>query len=143
MTDSDRQIGRRWFEEVWNKGRREVIEEMVAPHGVVHDGSTVSVGPEGFYAFYDRMRAAFSDIRVTVEDEICQDDKVCVRWTCSLRHTGEGMGFPPSDQTATFTGISILRVADGKLIEGWQNWDMLGMLEQLKGSRTAATYIGA
>ena len=143
MTTEERSLGERFFEEVWNKGRREMIAELIAPNAVVHDSGTDSVGPEGFYPFYDRLRSAFSEMRVTVEDIIAEGDKVVVRWSCSCKHTGEGLGFPPTGRTASVTGISILRVSDGKLLEGWQNWDMLGMMEQLQGTRSSATYIGA
>jgi hypothetical protein len=64
MTEEDRGLGTRWFEEVWNKGRREVIAEMLAPDAVLHEGGVDSVGPEGFYPFFDRLRAAFSELRV-------------------------------------------------------------------------------
>jgi steroid delta-isomerase-like uncharacterized protein len=143
MTDLDRSLGARWFEEVWNKGRREAIAEIMAPDSVLHDGERDTVGPEGFYPFYDRLRAAFSDLHVTVHDTIAEGDQVCVRWTCSCRHTGNGLGMPPTNKTVQVTGISILRVANGQMLEGWQNWDMLGMLEQIQGRRPAATYVAA
>ena len=144
MTDLERGLGRRWFEQVWNEGRREAIAEMLAPDGVIHDGGIDSVGPEGFYPFFDRMHAAFSDLRVRVEDTIADGDKICVRWSCTAEHTGDGLGIAPTGVTIHVTGISILRVADDKLVEGWQNWDMLGMMEQInKGGGKAATYIAA
>ena len=143
MTNEERNLGQRWFEEVWNKGRREAIAELLAPEAVIHDGGTDSVGPEGFYPFYDRLRSAFSEMRVTVEDTIAEGDKVVVRWACSCKHTGDGLGFPATGQAVSFTGVSIVRVSGGKLLEGWQNWDMLGMLEQLQETRSSATYIGA
>ena len=143
MTDSERALGSKWFEEVWNKGRRDAIPEMLAAGAVIHDGGTDSVGPQGFYAFYDRIRSAFSEIRVTVADIFAEDDKVVVRWSCSCKHTGEGLGFPATARTVSFTGISIIRIHEGKIAEGWQNWDMLGMIQQLQGTSTNATYIGA
>jgi steroid delta-isomerase-like uncharacterized protein len=141
MTEMERNLGNRWFEEVWNKGRREAIAEMVAPQAVIHDGATDSVGPEGFYPFFERMNATFSDIHVTVHDTIAEHDRVCVRWSCSLRHTGDGLGIPASGKTIHVTGISIIRVAGGKLVEGWQNWDMLGMMDQIQSRDRSATYI--
>jgi steroid delta-isomerase-like uncharacterized protein len=143
MTDSERALGRRWFDEVWNKGRRDAIAEMLAPDGVIHDGNTDTVGPDGFYPFFERLNAAFSDFRVDVEDSIAEGDKICVRWSCRAKHTGHGLGMPPTGVAIHVTGISILRVANGKLVEGWQNWDMLGMMQQIQGHETAATYIGA
>ena len=143
MTDVDRGVGARWFDEVWNKGRRAAIAELLAPDAVLHEDDKDIVGPEGFYAFYDRLNAAFSDFRVTVQDTIAEGDRLCVRWTCSCKHTGDAMGMPATHKTVHVTGMSILRIANGRLVEGWQNWDMLGMLEQIQGLSRSATYVSA
>src|SRR5690242_15877410 len=143
MTQTDRDIGKRWFEEVWNKGRREMIAELLAPDGVLHEGGVDSVGPDGFYAFFDRMNAALTEIQVTIQDTIAEGDRVCVRWTCTARHTGDGLGIPATGKRITVTGISIIRVSNGKMLEGWQNWDMLGMIEQIRSSGMTATYVSS
>ena len=141
--DNDRDLAARWFQEVWNKRRREAIGELLAEGAPVHDGETIVHGPAGFYAFFDRMQSAFSGIHVTVEETIAEGDKVCVRWRCSLKHTGAGLGMAPTGKTLETTGITIIRVAGGKIAEGWQNWDMLGLMQQIQGHHHAATYIGA
>jgi steroid delta-isomerase-like uncharacterized protein len=144
MPETGRTLGLRWFEEIWNRGRREAVPELLAPDGVIHDGATDSTGPEGFYPFFDRMNRIFSEIHVTLEDTIAEGDTACVRWSCTMKHTGEGVGVPPTGGTIQVTGISILRASGGKIVEAWQNWDMLGMMEQIQGrSNSAATYIGA
>jgi steroid delta-isomerase-like uncharacterized protein len=143
MTDFERNLGLRWFEMVWNQGRREAIAEMFAPDGVLHDGGTTAVGPNGFYPFFDRMNASLSDIRVNVEDSMADGDRVCVRWSCTARHTGDGLGFPATGAPINVTGISMLRARDNQIIEAWQNWDMLGMIEQIRGVAKAAAYAGA
>jgi steroid delta-isomerase-like uncharacterized protein len=143
MTELERGLGTRWFEEVWNKGNRAAIAEMLGPEAVLHEGGTDSVGPEGFYGFYDRLNAAFSDFHVTVHDTIVEGDRACVRWTCTCKHTGNALGIPATYKTVHVTGISILRIADGRMVEGWQNWDMLGMLEQIQGLNRSATYVRA
>lgn len=143
MTDLDRGLGTRWFEEVWNKGRRAAIVEMLAPNAVLHEGDRDSVGPEGFYEFFDRLNAAFSEFQVTVHDTFAEGDRECVRWSCSCKHTGDALGMPATHKTVRVTGISIVRISDGRMVEGWQNWDMLGMLEQIQGSGRSATYVSA
>ena len=143
MTDLERDLGRRWFEQVWNQRRREAIAEMLTPEAVLYESGIDSIGPEGFYPFYDRLRATFPDLHVDVEDTIAEGDKICVRWSCTAKHTGGVLGIAPTGVTIHVTGISILRAAGGKLVEGWQNWDMMGMMEQIKGGGKAATYIGA
>jgi len=143
MTESERDLGRRWFEEVWNQGRRETIGEIIAPNAVLHEGGMDSKGPDGFYPFFDRMIAAFSEIHVNVEDTMAEGDKLCVRWSFATRHTGNGLGIPATGVMINVTGISIMRVAGTKFLEGWQNWDMLGMMEQIKGALPSATYVAA
>jgi steroid delta-isomerase-like uncharacterized protein len=143
MTQAERELGQRWFEEVWNRGRREAIPEMLAPDGVLHEAGLDSVGPDGFYPFFDRLNATLSEIRITVHDTIAAGHRICVRWSCTGKHTGPGLGFPPTGKTVHVTGISILRVAGGMMVEGWQNWDMLGLMEQIRGGGKGATYIAA
>lgn len=141
MTQSERDLGRLWFERVWNQGHREAIAEMLLPDAVIHDGNIDAVGPDGFYPFYDRLRAALSEIHVKVQDTFAEGDKLWVRWSCTGKHTGSGLGIPPTGKTISVTGISILRVSNGRMIEGWQNWDMLGMMEQISDRAKSATYI--
>jgi predicted ester cyclase len=131
----ERDLGRRWFEEVRNKGRREAIAEMLAPDAVIHGGGIDTAEAEGFCPFYDRLRGAFSEIHVEVQDSIAQADKVCVRWSCTAKYTRNGLGVAATGAAVHVTSISILRVANGKLVEGWQNWDMLGLIEQIRGAR--------
>ena len=81
---------------------------------------------------------------MTVHDTIAEGDQLCVRWSCTGKHTGPGLGIPATGKTIHVTGISTVRVAAGKVVEGWQNWDMLGMMQQIQGAeKAAATYIAA
>ncbi len=141
MEKSDRELGRIWFEQVWNQGRREAIGEIFAPDIVVHDADKVSTGSLAFYQFFDRIVATFSEIHAQVEDTIAEGDKLCVRWSFTGRHVGDGLGPSPTGMTIRTSGITILRVADGRFVESWQNWDMLGLMEQLKGLEQSATYV--
>jgi steroid delta-isomerase-like uncharacterized protein len=127
VSEAYKQLAKRWFEEVWNQGRREAIGELLAPDTVFHEGRTATVGPEGFYPFFDCMQAAFSDIHITVHDAIAEGDKVCLLWSATMRHTGEGLGVPQTMEQLDITGISIVRIADNRLAERWQNWDMRGL----------------
>jgi predicted ester cyclase len=143
MTESERELGMRWFEQVWNQGRRETIAEMMSPDAVLRDGESTTVGRDAFYSFFDRMRATFSEMHASVEDTIAEGDKLCVRWECSCRHTGDGLGVAPTGKTVHTTGISIMRLAGMMFVEAWQNWDMLGMMEQIRGDGKSGTYIDA
>ena len=141
MTEQDRNLGARWFEEVWNKKRRDAIAEMLSPDGVLYDGANKSIGPDGFYPFFDRIHNTFTDIRATVHDTIAEGDKVCFRWSFEGTHSGDGLGMPATNRRVATTGMGIIRVKDSKMIEAWQNWDMLGLLEQITGQDRARTYV--
>lgn len=141
MTESERELGHRWFEEVWNKRRREAIAEMFAADGVLHDGEVTTRGPVAFYDFFDRMMATFSDLHLQMEDSFGDGNKLCVRWSCTAKHTGHGLGVEPTHKQLHVTGISILRIAGGQIVEAWQNWDMLGLIQQIQGGRRSPTYI--
>jgi predicted ester cyclase len=143
MTESERSLGQRWFELVWNQLRREAIGEMLPPDGVLHENGADSTGPEGFYPFFDRMNATFSGLHVEVEDTIAEGDKLCVRWSCGAKHTGGGLGIDPTGVSIHVTGISIFRVAGNSIVEAWQNWDMLGMMEQINGLGKSGTHVAA
>ena len=116
----------RWFEEVWNQGRREVIDEMFSTDCVLHDGRADYRGPEEFKRFHDGLRAQLSDIRVTPLQAISEGDLVCVRWSSTAKQATTG-------KSLEVTGMSLLRFKDGRFFEAWQNWDMHGLVEQLEG----------
>jgi steroid delta-isomerase-like uncharacterized protein len=133
-SDENIQLMRRWFQEVWNEGRVQTVRDLLAPTAVAHgqkvDGADIR-GPEEFVKFVDEIRGAFPDIKVTVEDVFGAGDKVVLRWSGVMTHTGDSLGMPASNQTVRSQGITIARIVDGKIVEGWDNWDQLRMLEQI------------
>ncbi len=133
-TDANVQLMRRWFQEVWNEGRLETVQELLHPEGVAKGqrGAEEEIrGPEQFVEFVRQIRGAFPDIQVKVEEVFGAGDKVVLRWSATMTHTGPGIGFPPSGQTVHSRGITIAKIVDGQIVEGWDNWDQLGMLEQI------------
>src|SRR5215467_11327377 len=90
---------RRWFGEVWNEGKEELIDELMAPdcvaHGLGH-GARDLVGTEGFKEFYTRFRGAFPDTVITVEDALSEGDRVAARWVATGTHQGEHLGLAES-----------------------------------------------
>ena len=139
MSEENKALIRRWFDEVWNKGREEAIDEMFADEGVAQglaDESGAPLrGPAGFKPFFRRFRGSFPDIEVVVEDTIAEDDKVVARCSVRGRQTGDGLGFSATNQPVEFTGISIVRVHDGKIVEAWNNFDFMRMFQQLGALR--------
>lgn len=85
-------------------------------------------GPEALRQVCRQLRGAFPDIRFTVEEMIAERDLVAVRWTANMTHAGGDLGFPATQKELTITGMTFARIENGRLAEGWNNWDMLGMM---------------
>jgi len=131
-TEENKAIHRRVFEEVFNQGKLDVASQIFATDYIFHVSVPGEVrGPEGFKQMVSMYRTAFPDLQYTIEDQISEGDKVVTRWTCSGTHKGELMGIAPTSVQGTVTGIVIGRIAGGKIVEDWGNWDALGMLQQL------------
>jgi steroid delta-isomerase-like uncharacterized protein len=133
MSESNKAIVRRLFEEVWNKGNLQVADELFGPNYAHHDPSTPDVGrgPEGEKKRASLYRNAFQDLRLTIEELFADGETVAVRWNCRGTHKGELSGIAPTGKQISITGISIARFAGGKMVEGWVNWDALGLMQQL------------
>jgi steroid delta-isomerase-like uncharacterized protein len=133
MSSANSQLIRRWFEEVWNQGNAAAIDQMSHPHtrgfGQAEHGRKIDMNE--FRELWRNLRAAFPDIRFTIEDVIEQDDKVAARWSASLTHKASFLGIPATNKNAKITGISWMRMEEGKIVEGWDNWDQLGLLVQI------------
>jgi hypothetical protein len=86
------------------------------------------------------LRTAFPDMKVVIDHTIEEGDKVVARWTATMTHKGEFLGFAASDKQVTITGTTIERISNGKIVEGWDNWDQLGLLVQI-GAVDAAHFV--
>jgi predicted SnoaL-like aldol condensation-catalyzing enzyme len=132
ISEQNKHLVHRWFEEVWNQGRRETIQELFAPEGVLHDGSKTLRGPDEFSRFYDGLRSEFSDICIAPIVSLSEGDLASVRWSVTCRHIASG-------KAVQLTGMSIVRIKDGRFVEGWQNWDEAGVEAQLSGKAAASS----
>jgi steroid delta-isomerase-like uncharacterized protein len=133
MSEQNKTNVRRLFEEVWNKGNVAVTDELIAPTYTHHDSSTPDVGrgPESEKKRVTLYRNAFPDIRFTVEDITAEGETVVARWSCRGTHKGELNGIAPTGKQFNITGVSIARFTNGKMSEGYVNWDALGLMQQL------------
>jgi len=134
MSEENKDLARRFMEEAYNKGNVDFIDEVVASDYVAHDPNSpegTGGGADGAKQFVETYRSAFPDLQMTVEDLIAEGDKVVVRWTARGTHQGELMGIPPSGNRVEVTGISVDRIEGGKFVEGWSNYDALGMMQQI------------
>ncbi len=133
MAQENSALIRRWFEEVWNNGRMEVIDEMASPDVIGHGQAQhdTDIGLHEFRNFAVGLRAAFPDMKVVIDQTLEQGDKVVARWTSTMTHKGEFLGVAPTGKKVTITGTTIQRIVDGRIVEGWDNWDQLGLLVQI------------
>ena len=134
MSEANKQLARRWFEEVWNQGREAAIDELLSPgavgFGLAEPGAEVD-GPPQLKPFVRNLRDAFPDLHIDLEDMVAEADKVTVRFRVTGTHKGGGLGVAATGRTIDVTGMTIIQFKDGKLFHGWNNWDQLGMLQQL------------
>jgi len=127
--DQNKSLVIRWFEEVWNQGRRETIFELLSENGVIHDGPHQFRGPQEFARFYDALHAQFCDFKITPIVSLAEDDRVCLHWSCSSRHIATG-------KTVEITGTSVVQIEYGRFVRAWQNWDAAHLYTQLTGQPT-------
>lgn len=130
MSEENKTVARRFLDALWNRQEFAVVEELLARDYDGHS-STVIHGPEGAMAFVPVLRAAFPDYRFELFDQIAEGDRVAMRWRFAGTHEGPFQGAPPSGKQVSMTGITIFRLAGGRLVEGWTNEDLLGLLEQI------------
>jgi steroid delta-isomerase-like uncharacterized protein len=134
VSEAYKALVRRWFEEVWNQGRESTIDELFLPDAVAHglgDSEADVRGPAEFKVFVKNMRSSIPDTHVRIDDIICEGDRVAVRVTLEGTHTGDGLGVPPSGRKVSIQGMVIARMEGGRIVEGWNSYDQLGLLRQI------------
>ena len=135
MSEANKALVRRWFEEVWNQGRSEVIDELLAEDAVIHGLVDATGNPvrslRSFHDFHTQFRGAFPDMHVSVEDAISESDKVVARCHVAGRHSGDHLGFAATNAPVEFEGIAFVRIENGKIAEAWNQFDFMQMNKQL------------
>ena len=123
---------RTWVEGM-NRGDVSAADRAFAPHCVIHiNGSpepNLSLG--GFKEMVSGLLAAFPDLRFTNEDQVVAGDRVATRWTAEGTHSGPFGPVPATGRRIQIGGLALDRVVDGKVVERWEQWDQMGMLQQL------------
>jgi steroid delta-isomerase-like uncharacterized protein len=134
MSEENKAIARRALEEVWSgQGDLDAADELYAPNWLDHDPAIPEDirGPEGAKELASMYRNAFPDNRYSVEEQVAEGDMVVTRWIASGTHQGEIMGIAPTGNRVTYAGTSVERIVDGKIEETWDNYDALGMMQQI------------
>ena len=128
--EENKALARRFFEEVWNQADESAIDRYIAADAAGNDPD-FGAGKEAFRAQWKKWHAAFPDLHFAVEDVIAEDDKVVTRWVLTGTHKGEFQGIPPTGKSIRVNGMSLDRLAGGKIQEGFDGWDALGLRQQL------------
>ena len=131
-TEDNKALVSRYFHAAWNQGNPAVIDDLFAATFHHHNPGVPNGGScEGFKQFNSVFRSAFPDLRITQDDVIAEGDQVVTRFTAHGIHQGELQGIAPTGKPVTVTVIETMRVSGGKIVEGWVEFDQLGMLQQL------------
>ena len=133
MSIENRALVRRLYEEVWNKRRFELLDELISPSHALQapDVSGSEVGPQAYKRQVLALLKGFPDLQFTVEDIVDENEKIVVAWTFSGTHDGEFIGIPATHKKVSSDGVTIHHVANGKIIDSFSNWDGLGLTRQL------------
>jgi steroid delta-isomerase-like uncharacterized protein len=132
MSDENKAVARR-FLEIFSDGNTDGLDEIVAADVVDHDpyNPHADEGLEGAKKTIAMYREAFPDLTFEIEFQVAEGDYVVSRWVGTGTHDGELMGMAPSHNKSTVTGIGVDRIQDGKIVETWNNWDTLGLMQNI------------
>ena len=132
--DANKDVVKRFYEEVWARGNVGFAEEVFADDYVRHDlrPTRAAPGAAGQARIAEDFRHAFPDLQWRVDLVFGERDLVAARWTASGTHTGNWGDLPPTGKRAEFSGVNIFRFGDdGRVAEIWNHRDDLGLMEQL------------
>ena len=129
--EENKAVVRRYWFELWNEKRGEIIDEIAADPVVMHFPKGQAHQPPTLKKWFATALSAFPDVHMTLHEEIAEGDKVVSRWSYVATNTGEFLGRPATNQRVTDLGIDIFRLKDGKIVEMWVAQDSLGLLHEL------------
>lgn len=125
-------LARRWFEEVWNKKDASAIVALSTPDMKSFGADGVIRNRESFAEFHRLMLAAVPDLHVTIDQSVEGGDMVAVHWSVTGTHTGTMAGLPPgTGRRIELTGLTMVHVADGRIVEGWDDYNAASLMRQL------------
>ncbi len=122
---------RQIIDQGWNKGNMDALDDLISPDFVNRTASNLNETRDGFKQRVQMVRTAFPDWEMTADEMLGDGDRVVTRWRARGTHRGSFRGIAATGKKIEVTGIAIDRVLDGKRVEGWVEWDMLGLLQQL------------
>ncbi len=125
----------RWFDEVWNQARTDSIAEMMTEDAILNglndENGNPHRGPVGFEVVHKRFLEAFPDIQISIREHVASEGKEAICCTCTGTHRGPFHTFAPTGKKVTFSGMCMVRVVNGRIVEAWNNFDILGLQRQI------------
>jgi len=132
MSEANKALVRRGIEETVNKGNFSVVDEILSTDYVYREPTVGEKrGRAGFRELITMYRSAFPDVKLTIDEQIAEGDKVVTRWNATGTHRGELFGTAPTGKQVRVQGIIVSRITNGKIVEETEVYDALGMLRQL------------
>jgi steroid delta-isomerase-like uncharacterized protein len=132
MSEDNIAISRKFFDEVWNQGNLDALEELCTEGFTDHDPIMGDQGRDGIKDGVSGYRAAFPDLEITIDDIFAAGDKVVTRWTANGTFENEIMGQQPTGEMGDpVEGIAIDRFEDGKIAESWGQWNVLRFMQNI------------
>lgn len=134
MPEAKRQVIRQWFEEVWNRKDLAAIDRLASPQCVIHglgEGGPSGSSLASFKMFHRVFCSAYPDMQVRVDDMIVEGDRVAWRITFTGTHAGDALGIKATHRPISVGAIGISRIQNGRIVEGWNEFDRYGMFQQI------------
>jgi steroid delta-isomerase-like uncharacterized protein len=132
--ESNKALASRVIMEAFSQGKMAAVDETIASNHVNGGPATppgIPNGPEGSKMIIGMYRTAFPDLHFKIEEQVAEGDTVMTRWSAGGTHKGVLMGIPPTGKSANVTGVTIDRIANGKIVQSWAIFDQLGLMQQL------------
>jgi steroid delta-isomerase-like uncharacterized protein len=125
-------VMRRWFKEVWNERRADAIDDLMSHDARVHGLAGVPIiGAAAFKPFHKTFCDSFKEFKIEITQSLVDGDRVAVVCHVTGKHDGDALGGKATNQPVDFWGMTVGRIEDGKIVEGWNTFDFLTMYQQI------------
>ena len=133
LIQQNQQLIRDYFNEVWNKGNLDILDELLSIDYLNHSSSIPDTppGPVGLKPIVTTMRIAFPDLHYSIQDLIITETRIVARVKMTGTHTGDFFGIPPTNKKISVDQINIEYIKDGRISEHWRITDENTMMSQL------------
>jgi steroid delta-isomerase-like uncharacterized protein len=131
MVPENEAVVRRFFEELWNAGDLDAADALLSPAHVHHIGERQLDGPDGVKDAVTNFRGGFPDLHFAIEEVVSDGDRVVVRWIATGTQTGPFYDLPATGRPARWSGMDLVRLEGGRIVELWANADSMTLFEQL------------